>query len=67
MDALTNPEHLEKAMMQLGRNLVTRFFVLFKTAQNYHEGHAALTNPVRQFLEVIHSLQRMNAEASLRL
>lgn len=67
MDALTNPELLEKAMMQLGRTLVTRFFVLFKTVQNYHEGHAAISQSVRQLLEIIRSLQRMNAEASLRL
>lgn len=66
METMTNPEQLEKTMMQLGRNLATRFFVLFKTAQNYSEGHAALTIPVRQFLDVIRSLQRMNAEASLR-
>lgn len=67
METLANPEHLEKVMMQLGRSLVTRFFVLFKTAQNYREGHAAIAPPARQLLDVIHNLQRLNAEASLRL
>lgn len=67
METMTNPDRLEKGMLQLGRGLVTRFFVLLKTAQNYHEGHAALIPPVEQLLAVIRQMHRMNAEASLRL
>lgn len=67
MDTLTSPDQLEKAMLQLGRSLVTRFFVLLKTAQNYHEGHAAIAQSVEQLLAVIRNMHRMNAEASLRL
>ncbi len=67
METLTNPDQLEKVLLQAGRSLVTRFFVLLKTAQNYREGHAALTAPIEQFLTVIRNMHKMNAEASLRL
>jgi HD-GYP domain-containing protein (c-di-GMP phosphodiesterase class II) len=67
MDALTNQEQLDKAMLNSGRRLVTRFFVLIKTAQNYAEGHAAVSPAAEQLLAVIRNLHRMNAEASLRL
>lgn len=67
MDKTTSPDQIEKGMLQLGRSLVTRLFVLLKTAQNYQEGHAALTAPIEQLLDVIRQMHRMNAETSLRL
>jgi HD-GYP domain-containing protein (c-di-GMP phosphodiesterase class II) len=67
MDALTNPDQLDKAMLQYGRNMVSRFFVLMKTAQNYSDGHAAIAPSVEQLLAVIRDIHRMNAEASLSL
>lgn len=67
MEMTTSLDQIEKGMLQLGRSLVTRFFVLLKTAQNYQEGHAALTAPIEQLLDVIRQLHRMNAEAALRL
>ncbi len=67
MDTTTDHDQLEKVMMQLGRNLVTRFFVLIKTAQNYAEGHAAVDPAIEQLLSVIRNMHRMNAEVSLRL
>lgn len=67
MNPMQSQDQLEKMMPQMGRALVTRLFVLFKTAQNYQEGHGALTAPVEQLLGGIRELHRMNAEASLRL
>jgi HD-GYP domain-containing protein (c-di-GMP phosphodiesterase class II) len=67
MDTMTRQDQLDKALLQSGRSLVTRFFVLLKTAQNYTEGHAAVAPAVEQLLAVIRTMHRMNAEASLRL
>jgi HD-GYP domain len=67
MDNLASQEQLDKAMQNSGKSLVTRFFVLIKTAQNYAEGHAAVGPSVEQLLAEIRKLHRMNAEASLRL
>jgi HD-GYP domain-containing protein (c-di-GMP phosphodiesterase class II) len=67
MDTLISQEQHDKAMLNSGKSLVTRFFVLIKTAQNYAEGHAAVGSSVEQLLAVIRNLHRMNAEASLRL
>lgn len=67
MDTTTSTDQLEKAMLKSGRSLVTRFFVLIKTAQNYAEGHAAVALSVGQLLDVIRNMHRMNAEVSLRL
>lgn len=67
MDTMTSPDQLDKAMLQSGRSLITRFFVLIKTAQNYAEGHAAVAPAIEQLLAVIRTMHRMNAEASLRL
>ncbi len=64
---MTNQDQLDRAMLNSGKNLVTRFFVLIKTAQNYAEGHAAVAPFVEQLLALIGNLHRMNAEASLRL
>ncbi|NVN98332.1 MAG: HD domain-containing protein [Geobacteraceae bacterium] len=62
-----NQDQLETAVLQLGKGLVARLFVLFKTVQNYQEGHAALSGPVEQLLALIREMHRMNAEASLRM
>jgi HD-GYP domain-containing protein (c-di-GMP phosphodiesterase class II) len=67
MDTMTRQDQLDKALLQSGRNLVTRFFVLIKTAQNYTAGHAAIAPAVEQLLAVIQTMHRMNAEASLQL
>jgi HD-GYP domain-containing protein (c-di-GMP phosphodiesterase class II) len=67
MDTRTSHDQLDKALLQSGKSLVTRFFVLIKTAQNYTEGHAAVAPAIEQLLAVIQTLHRMNAEASLRL
>jgi hypothetical protein len=63
----TRQDQLDKALLQAGKSLVTRFFVLNKTSQNYAEGHAAIAAAVEQLLAVLRSLHRMNVEASLRL
>ena len=61
------PEQLEKEMIRLGKTLVTHFFVLLKTAQNYNEGHAANNIPIANVLKVISEIHRKNEDASLRL
>jgi len=61
------PELLEKEMIRLGKTLVTHFFVLLKTAQNYNEGHAATNTPITNVLNVIREIHRKNEEAALRL
>ena len=65
MDITIDTNQLEKEMLQHGRNLVARLFVLLKTAHNYSEGHSALAQPVDQLRAVINSIHRLNAEASL--
>lgn len=67
METMTSQDQLDKALLQSGRNLITRLFVLIKTAQNYAEGHAAVAPAVEQLLAVIRTMHRMNAEASLHL
>ena len=61
------PEQLEKEMIRLGKILVTQFFVLLKTAQNYNEGHAALAAPLANIVKVIEEIHRRNEEAALRI
>jgi HD-GYP domain-containing protein (c-di-GMP phosphodiesterase class II) len=61
------PEQLEKEMIRLGKSLVTRFFVLFKTAQNYNEGHAAVNAPLGNVLSIIKDISLRNEEANLRI
>lgn len=67
MDITIDTNQLEREMLQHGRNLVARLFVLVKTAHNYGEGHSALAQPVDQLHAVISSIHRMNAEASLSI
>lgn len=67
VNPIQNQDQLEKAMLQLGKALIARIFVLFKTAQNYQEGHAALAAPLEHLLAVIREVHRLNAEASLRM
>lgn len=67
MNTTTSQDQLDKAMLQAGKNLITRLFVLIKTAQNYAEGHAAVTPAIEQLLTVIENMHHMNAEAALWL
>ena len=39
-------ERIKDDLVRLGKSLVGRFFVLFKTSQNYSEGHQAVELPV---------------------
>lgn len=57
---------LDRELIRLGKGLNVRLFVLLKTAQNYPEGHAALSGPVGQILAVVREIHRRNEEASLR-
>ena len=54
-------------MIRLGKSLVTNFFVLLKTAQNYNEGHTAIATPVNNILKIVQEIHWRNEEASLRL
>lgn len=67
MESDITPEQLDKEMIRLGKALVTQFFVLLKTAQNYNEGHAASNAPIANLLRIIGEIHRKNEEASLRL
>ena len=49
MSTEMSTEQLEKEMIRLGKGLVTNFFVLFKTSQNYREGMAPSTPPWKTF------------------
>jgi HD-GYP domain-containing protein (c-di-GMP phosphodiesterase class II) len=60
-------ERMNDEMARLGKAMVTRLFVLFKTSQNYSEGHAALDAPLVALLKVLHAVQAKNEEASLRV
>lgn len=67
MDTDISPEQLDKEMIRIGKTLVTNFFVLLKTAQNYNEGHAAINASTANVLRIIREIQRKNEEASLRI
>lgn len=67
MESDISPEQLDKEMIRLGKALVTQFFVLLKTSQNYREGHAATKGPIANVLTIIGEIHRKNEEASLRI
>jgi HD-GYP domain-containing protein (c-di-GMP phosphodiesterase class II) len=67
MEADIRPEQLDREMIRLGKALVTNFFVLLKTAQNYKEGHAATNAPIANVLRIIGEIHDRNEEASLRI
>ena len=67
METDISPEQMDREMIRLGKTLVTHFFVLLKTAQNYTEGHAALNVSLNNVLKVIREIQRRNEEATLRI
>jgi HD-GYP domain-containing protein (c-di-GMP phosphodiesterase class II) len=67
MEAELRTEQLEREMIRIGKSLVTNFFVLLKTAQNYHEGHAAVNAPLDNVLKMIKEIHRRNEEASIRV
>jgi hypothetical protein len=62
-----NPQRMNDELLRLGRSLVARLFVLFKTSQNYSEGHGAVDSPVAGVLQVVREIQKRNEEASLRV
>ncbi len=67
MSSGTNPQQqLDRELIRLGKGLNIQLFVLMKTAQNYPEGHSALSGPVRQILSAVRDIHRRNEEASLR-
>ncbi len=59
-------QQLDRELILLGKRLNVHLFVLLKTAQNYSEGHAALSGPVGQVLADVRDIHRRNEEASLR-
>ncbi len=67
MESDIRPEQLDREMIRLGKALVTNFFVLIKTAQNYNEGHAATAAPIANMLKIIGDIHGRNEEASLRV
>lgn len=54
-------------VVRLGRDLVSKLFVLFKTSLNYPEGHAALEAPANNLAGVLRQLQDRGEETTLRL
>lgn len=62
-----SPQVLKEETALLGKTLVAQLFILFKTSQNYSEGHAALNLPVANVLKVVLEILRRNEEASLRV
>ncbi len=67
MDPEISTEQLDKELIRIGRTLVTNFFVLLKTAQNYREGHAAPNAPLANIFSVIKEIHRRGEEASIRV
>jgi len=54
-------------LVQLGKALIGRLFVLIKTSQNYALGHTALESPVDDLLKVVDEIRRRNEEALIRV
>ena len=67
MAHVLSAERINDELVQLGKKLVTQLFVLFKTSQNYSEGHGALDSPVANVFKLVREVQRRNQEASLRI
>jgi HD-GYP domain-containing protein (c-di-GMP phosphodiesterase class II) len=67
MESELRTEQLEREMIRIGKSLVTNFFVLLKTAQNYREGHAAINAPLENLLKMVREIHRRNEEASIRV
>jgi HD-GYP domain-containing protein (c-di-GMP phosphodiesterase class II) len=65
METEDSSEKLDRQLLRMGRTLVTNFFVLLKTAQNYPEGHAALKTPLANILGIINEIQKKNEEVSI--
>lgn len=59
-------EQLDKEMIRIGKTLVTQFFVLLKTVQNYDEGHSAINNPLSSIVRTVREVHKRNEEASIR-
>ena len=60
-------EQLEREMIRIGKTLINQVFVLFKTAQNYEEGHSAINATISNILKIVREIHRRNEEASLRV
>lgn len=60
-------ERMNDELVQLGKTLVAQMFVLFKTSQNYSEGHAAIDSPVFSVIKVVREIHRRNEDASLKV
>ncbi|GFO69960.1 cyclic diguanylate phosphodiesterase [Geomonas limicola] len=54
-------------LVQLGKGLVGRLFVLIKTSHNYAPGHAAMETPVDDLLKTVEEIRRRNEEALIRV
>jgi HD-GYP domain-containing protein (c-di-GMP phosphodiesterase class II) len=67
MNAELKTEQLEREIIRFGKALVTNLFVLLKTAQNYHEGHAAVNAPLDKVFKIVGELSRRGEEASIRI
>jgi HD-GYP domain-containing protein (c-di-GMP phosphodiesterase class II) len=65
MEDENRPEQVDRDLIRIGRALVTHFFVLLKTAQNYREGHAAINAPLNNILNAIREITRRGEEASI--
>lgn len=57
----------ERELGLRGKTLVAQLFVLFKTAQSYKEGHAAIDAPVARVLHTVRSIQIRNEEAAIEV
>ena len=67
MEADISPEQLDRELIRLGKRLLTSYFILLKTSQNYSEGHAATNIPIANVLEVVREIHRKNEEAALSI
>jgi HD-GYP domain-containing protein (c-di-GMP phosphodiesterase class II) len=67
MEEETSSVQVDKELIRLGRALITHFFVLLKTAQNYREGHAAIKAPLNNVLNVAKEITRRGEEASITI
>lgn len=54
-------------LVQLGKALAARLFILIKTSQNYPPGHGALDSPAADVLQVAAALATAGHEAVLRV
>lgn len=58
-------EQTDRELIRIGKDVVTRLFVVLRTARNYAEGHSAMDIPVSKLLKSIGEIHKKKEEASI--